>query len=112
MGVWVFEHPHTHTPTRPAMGGNLLKLRGRARRFSLAALLVYLGVLFLAFGHRCGPAAGESGRVSTDARLPRALPPDDPSAHNCPICAWQRDTFSSPTLPALAPVPLLRSTSV
>lgn len=91
------------------MPGLLLKTQARARRFSLAVLVVYAAILLLAFGHRCDPnAAAYAG--GPKRQVLQIDSGDHATSHGCPVCAWQRDNISTAahsgflTLPALLSV--------
>ena len=88
--------------------GLLLKTQARARRFSVAALVFYLGILLLAFGHHCGPADAHSEHAAGHG-LSQALHGEHTAGHHCPACAWQRDSVSTPAAAAFITVPALLS---
>jgi hypothetical protein len=82
----------------------LAPLRANARRYSLAVLLLYLGVLsILTFGHRCITpvpelAAAQSASTSHAVHTAHSeLPATD---NYCFACNWLRATTS--TVPATA----------
>src|SRR5690349_17822385 len=85
------------------MIGRLLAIRGRARSWSLAVLLIYVCALaVMTFGHGCSfGISGTQGTVcasasTADEGLSKAHLESSPAEHECLACSLQRQTTATP----------------
>ena len=66
------------------------------RRIGLLTFWLYVSVLSLAIGHRCGSEFTSGGHTHPDsARVLKTAHGTQGAPHTCPICAWQHNTASA-----------------